>query len=155
MQIKSREAKGEKQALELTASQRSEDAATKATGGDLGFRTREELTQAWGAPFAEAALALKSPGEVAPVVSTAKGIHLIKLLGRHDGYETSFEAAKSRIASRLDTERRAHAVDQLVADLRKKTNIQIDEKALAKIEVDPPTSPPPASPPVAAGTTER
>jgi len=132
--IKAREAKGEKQAFELTASQRSDDAATKATGGDLGFRTREDLATAWGAQFAEAALALKTQGEIAPPVSGDKGVHLLKLLGRHEGYETSFDSAKSRIASRLGAERQGRAIEDLVTDLKKKADIRIDEKALGQID---------------------
>jgi peptidyl-prolyl cis-trans isomerase C len=135
-QIKEREAKGEKQALELTASQRSEDAATKATGGDLGYRTREELTAAWGAAFADAVMGLKTPKEIGGVIATDKGIHLIKLLGRQEGYETPFESARSRIQGRLVVERRSHSIDELVVELRKTTKVEIDEKALGKVEVE-------------------
>jgi parvulin-like peptidyl-prolyl isomerase len=86
--------------------------------------------------LADAALALKAPNEIGPVVVTPKGIHLIKILGRHDGYETSFDAAKSRIASRLEFEHRTRSIDDLATDLRKKANVRIDEKALARIDVD-------------------
>jgi parvulin-like peptidyl-prolyl isomerase len=136
-QAKAKETKGEKQALQLIASERSDDGATKATGGDLGLRTKEELVQLWGAPFADAALALKTPNEIGPVISTPKGFHLIKLLGRYDGFETSFEAARSRIASRLDVVHRARSVDDLVADLKKKTKVEIDENALARLDIAP------------------
>ena len=146
-EIKAKDAKGEKQALEMTASQRSEDAATKATGGDLGFRSKEELTAAWGPELADAALALKDANEIGPVVSTPKGVHLIRLLGRHQGYETSFEAAKSRIEGRLATERRTRSIDELVAELKKKTKITIDDKALGAIDVaQTEESPAPGSP---------
>lgn len=140
-QVQSKAAKGVKQALELAASQRSDDAATKATGGNLGFRTRDELVAAWGSAFADAALALKSPQEIGPVVATPKGVHLIKLLGRQDGYETSFESAKSRIAGRLGAERRARSIDDLAADLRKKTTVKIDQQALARIDLATPAEP--------------
>jgi peptidyl-prolyl cis-trans isomerase C len=138
-QIRAKEvqSQGQKQVLELTASQRSDDAATKATGGDLGYRTRDELAQAWGAPFADAAHALKTPNEVGPVVTTPRGIHLVKLLGRQEGYEVSFEAAKARLEPRLKADRRSRSVDDLVAELKKKTGIRIDEEALRKVDLGP------------------
>lgn len=133
-QIKSRDS-SEKQAFEKTAAQKSEDEATKATGGVLESKTRDELAAAYGPAFADAALALKEPGEtVGPVVSS-RGIHLIRLLTRHDGYETPFEAARSRIQSRLQTERRSRGLEDLVAALKGKTPISIDEKPLADVEV--------------------
>jgi peptidyl-prolyl cis-trans isomerase C len=132
-----RAARGEKQPLELLASQRSEDAATKATGGDLGFRTREEVISAWGQSFADAVFAPRAQNEHGPVVSTPKGFHLFKVLGRHEGYDTSFDAAKSRIEGRLITERRERLMDDLASELRMKTKVEIDEKALAAIEVGP------------------
>jgi peptidyl-prolyl cis-trans isomerase C len=134
-QVKSKQESGTKQALQLAASQRSDDATTKATGGDLGMRTKEELAQLWGAPFADAVLALKTANEIGPVISTPKGFHLVVLLGRYEGFETSFEAARSRIASRLDVERRTRSVDDLVADLKKKTKVTIDDKTLGAIDV--------------------
>jgi peptidyl-prolyl cis-trans isomerase C len=139
-QAKTREAKGEKQAFELTASQRSDDAATKATGGDLTFRTREQLAQSWGPELMEAAFALKTTGELGPVVTTPKGIHLLKLLGRQEGYETPFASARSRIESRLKVDRQSRSLDALVADLKQKVKVQIDEKALAGVEVAAPAA---------------
>jgi len=138
---KAREAKGEKQALQIIASERSDDAATKAAGGDLGFRTKEELARAWGAEFADAVLALKTANEIGPVISTPKGLHLVKLLGRHDGYEISFEAAKSRIAGRLGSERRARTIDELVGGLKKKSKIEVNEQALAHVDLAAPREP--------------
>jgi len=145
-EAKAKDAKGEKQALEMLASQRSEDAATKATGGDLGFKTREELAAAWGSELANAALSLKTVNEIGPVVATSKGVHVIRLLSRHDGYETSFEAARSRIEARLSVERRTRSIDELVADLRTKTKVEIDEKALSAVDVSSAEDRPSAAP---------
>jgi peptidyl-prolyl cis-trans isomerase C len=137
-EIKLKESQGEKQVLELAASRRSDDAATKATGGDLGFKTREELAQLWGPGFTEAAFGLKATGEIGTVVTTDKGLHLIKLLGRQEGYETPFESARNRIEGRLKVEGESHSLDDLVAELKKKVNVRIDEQALSAVEVLPP-----------------
>jgi peptidyl-prolyl cis-trans isomerase C len=157
--VQAREARGEKQALELTASQRSEDLATKATGGDLGFRSKEELTQGWGPTFAEAALALKTPGQLGAVIATDRGLHLIKLLGRHEGFEVPFDSAKATIETRLKLADRSHLLDDLTADLKKKTKVEINEKLLSQVDVTLPPDVasvrPPPSPTGVSPTTRK
>ena len=73
-----------------------------------------------------------------PVVTTPKGIHLVKLLGRQEGYETPFVSARSRIESRLKVDRHAHSLDELVAELKQKVKVQVDEKALQAVDVAAP-----------------
>jgi len=57
----------------------SEDRGTSSKGGELGFRTSDELDPA----YADAAFSLQE-GEVSSVVESAYGYHLIKLLERRD-----------------------------------------------------------------------
>ena len=57
----------------------SEDRGTSSKGGELGFRTAEELDPA----YADAAFSLQE-GEVSGVVESAYGYHIIKLLERRD-----------------------------------------------------------------------
>ncbi|NTX38982.1 peptidylprolyl isomerase, partial [Myxococcus sp. CA033] len=83
--LKTKEAGPIKSAFEMAATQQSQDSASKAAGGDLGFRSREELTQAWGAALADAAFGLKSSSEIGQVVETDKGFHLVKFQSRQVG----------------------------------------------------------------------
>ena len=57
----------------------SEDRGTSSKGGELGFRTAEELDPA----YSDAAFSLQE-GEVSGVVESAYGYHIIKLLERRD-----------------------------------------------------------------------
>jgi len=57
----------------------SEDRGTSSKGGELGFRTADELDPA----YADAAFSLQE-GEVSSVVESAYGYHIIKLLERRD-----------------------------------------------------------------------
>ncbi|HYH99618.1 peptidyl-prolyl cis-trans isomerase [Hyalangium sp.] len=121
--------------------ERSDDAPSKALGGDLGLRTAEELTQAWGAALSQAAFALQSPNELGPLVETEKGFHLIQLTLRQAGLNHPLESVKERIESRLLSERRTQALESLVKQLRERTEIHIDEKVLAEIQPAPATAP--------------
>jgi peptidyl-prolyl cis-trans isomerase SurA len=57
----------------------SEDEGTASKGGELGFRTEDELDP----EFAEAAFSLQE-GEVSGIVESAYGYHIIKLIERED-----------------------------------------------------------------------
>lgn len=57
----------------------SEDRGTSGKGGELGYRTSEELDPA----FADAAFSLQE-GEVSGIVESSYGYHLIKLIDRRD-----------------------------------------------------------------------
>ncbi|XXF81061.1 peptidylprolyl isomerase [Myxococcaceae bacterium GXIMD 01537] len=135
-ELKVQDVAGDKAAFEGNARNRSDDEATKASGGDLGYRSREELTLAWGPALADAAFGLKTIGDFGPVVATDKGFHLVKLTGRQVGLNLPFETARQRIESRLTMERRAKSLEELVASLRTGTSIQVKDDALEKIKVD-------------------
>lgn len=127
--------------FEELARQRSDDAASKAQGGDLGPKTAEELTRDWGAPLARAAFALQSPQAVGPLVETDKGFHLLKLTLRQAGINYPLESVKDRIESRLQAERRTQALEALVKKLRDSAQVRVDEKVLDGIQPAPATAP--------------
>lgn len=128
------------------ARKRSDDLSTRDSGGELGFKTREELQQAWGAEFANAAFALKTFGELGPVVATDRGLHLIKLLGRQSGVEQSFDSAKDRLRDRLAMERRGKALDEFIAGLKTSAGVKVFDDVLAGIEVKGASAEPASTP---------
>ncbi len=123
------------------AQRESKDEPSRSSGGDLGPRTRDELTALWGATVTEAAFTLIAPGEVAPIVEGAKGLHLLRLIGRQVAQTQTFEEARAGIANRLAGEARATQLEALVARLRKASSVEIDEKNLAKVAVKAPSGP--------------
>jgi peptidyl-prolyl cis-trans isomerase C len=127
--------------FEELARQRSDDAASKAQGGDLGPRTAEELTRDWGAALTQAAFALQSPHELSPLVETDKGFHLLQLTLRQAGLNHPLESVKERIGSRLLAERRTQALEALVKKLRDNAQVRVDEKVLEGVQPAPATGP--------------
>jgi parvulin-like peptidyl-prolyl isomerase len=71
----------------------SEDEATRADGGDIGFFPRKFMVQE---SFAQAAFALKK-GEVSDLVATDYGLHLIKVVDRSAGEPSTFEKVKDQV----------------------------------------------------------
>jgi peptidyl-prolyl cis-trans isomerase C len=135
-EVKRQETGTARSAFELLASSQSQDAGSKAAGGDLGFHTREELEAAWGPELAEAALALKQVSDIGGVVETDKGFHLVKLLGRQLGVDQSFDTVKERIQAQLAMENRSRNLDTFISNLKDSAKVEVKEAALEKVPVE-------------------
>jgi peptidyl-prolyl cis-trans isomerase C len=112
----------------------SEDPATKASSGDLNFKSKEELEKGYGKELAEAAFALKS-GETSGVVETAQGVYLVKVTGLQEELNRPFDQVKTQIGSKLYREKRTKEFDELVKKLKADANIKVIDAELEKVAV--------------------
>jgi peptidyl-prolyl cis-trans isomerase C len=118
-----------------------EDEAAKPQGGDLRYFTA--TGNQYPKELVSAAFALKEVGNyTAQPVKAGAGYHVLMLTGRRQALARSFEEVKRQIQSRLFRDRRTQAMDDYVAALKKKANVQIDDKNLARVVVDTSPSPP-------------
>lgn len=116
---------------------RTEDAAARASNGELPFATRGELAARYGEPLADVAFAVTAPGTLHDaVVETASGFHVLKVLGREEAYEPRFDEVKEQIRQRLVGDARADALKKFLDDLWKRSDVSIDEKALQAVKLD-------------------
>ena len=97
------------------AKKETKDPSGKATGGDLGWFTKEQMVP----EFAEAAFKL-NPGQISEPVKSGFGWHVIRLEERREKAPPSFDEVKDRIRAFL--ERRAQA--ELVGKLRAEAKIE-------------------------------
>lgn len=89
---------------------------TAATGGDLGFFTKDKMVP----PFAEAAFKLQ-PGQVTETpVQTQFGWHIIKVEARRKSDPPKFEDVRGQVQEMMNGE----VVEKIVADLRKGAKIE-------------------------------
>lgn len=100
----------------------SDDAATRARGGDLGSFGRDTHTRA----FDEAAFAL-GPGAVSEVVETEFGFHVIKVASRAQARAQTLEEAAPEIRRRLLAEREAATLKAWLAEARRKSDVRVSE----------------------------
>jgi peptidyl-prolyl cis-trans isomerase C len=112
----------------------SEDATTKATAGDLNYKSMDELTTAWGKEVATAAFALKA-GESSGVIEGEKGLFLVKATGVQEEMNRPFDQVKTQIANKLFREKKTKEFDEWLKKLRAEADVKIDDKELEKVEV--------------------
>jgi peptidyl-prolyl cis-trans isomerase C len=124
------------------AEQRSQDAATKGSGGDLRFFS--EASDPKGetdepdrpAAVRKAAFSLANIGDLYPeVVQSERGFHIVKLTSRREALKRTLEDSRRMIQNKLWRGKREAAIEKFVAELRSKANVQENPDALAKVQV--------------------
>ena len=109
----------------LLASNSSEDLATRASGGDLGFVDKNSRL----APaIVQAALGMKTPGEVAGPIETDSGYEILRLVAIRARAVSPLSSVEEPIRQTLYRERRAKALDDFIAKLRSETPVEIVEQ---------------------------
>ncbi len=112
----------------------SEDAASKPTAGDLQFKTQEELEKATSKEVADAAFKLK-PGETSGIVQAPQALYILKYTGEQPEMNRTFDQVKAQIANKLHREKKTKDFDEWLQALKKKADVQVDDKALEAVEV--------------------
>lgn len=113
----------------------SEDEATKRSGGDLQFLTREQLQTRYGADVAKSLFDDLAIGD-SVVAHADNAVVLFKKTGRRRGVERSLEQVKPQLRGKLMNEKRAAAFEALVVALEGKHGIRVDDAALEQIVID-------------------
>jgi peptidyl-prolyl cis-trans isomerase C len=119
---------------DLVTQYSTDDAANKQRGGDLSFFAQNS-TQ-YPKELIDAAFKLQNQGDVSAPVKTAKGWHVLKLTGRRKAINRTFEEVKRQIQNRLYRDKRQKAQEDFVAELKKKSNVQVYEDKLANVKID-------------------
>lgn len=91
-----------------------------ATGGELGMVHHDELL----APIAESLFTMK-PGEISSPIETTLGFHIIVLDERNPQTPKPLEDVEKQIKARLFKERSNQVFEHWLADLKKKSFIEI------------------------------
>ena len=142
-QLKANEAKNaDKAAYQPTlfadlARKHSEDVATKASGGDLRYLSKADLTKQTSESFAGAVFELKEPGSLTAIIEDDKGVRIARLTNRQPSVSRSFEdpQVKETIRSRMFREQRTKSFDEYVAKLKTDAGVTVDEAVLAAVQI--------------------
>ena len=113
----------------------SEDEGSKKRGGDLGYFERTEDGGKMVKEFSDGAFALQNVGDVSKPVESEFGFHIIKLTGKREKVEKSFEDVKNNIESTMKTEKRKTAYEDMIEKYKKELGFKFDKEAALAIEM--------------------
>ena len=105
----------------------SDDAASKANGGDLDYFARGRMVP----EFENVAFSM-APGQVSDVVKTQFGFHIIKLVDKKGGTTRSLDDVRAQITEQLKFRRAQEAVEAQARTLEGKIKRPVDFEQVAK-----------------------
>jgi parvulin-like peptidyl-prolyl isomerase len=122
------------------AKQHSQDAETKAHGGDLGYFSEQPGGDASEAKLPDAvrqaAFALAQVGDTSPLVTLGAQHAIVRLTGERPARHVSLDDAGASIRAKLWRERRQQALDALFARLRARDKPQVFTDRIYLISFD-------------------
>jgi parvulin-like peptidyl-prolyl isomerase len=116
------------------AVQYSEDQVSRYKGGDIGW-LYENRAYRWDKKVLNAGFDLKNINDISKIITTEKGLYIVKLLDRRPSKVQPFEKVKSRIRHKQILEKRKKVEKDFVDDVRQKTPVTIYRHAFNKIEI--------------------
>jgi peptidyl-prolyl cis-trans isomerase C len=117
------------------ASSKSTDTTSARKGGDLGLFGQGRMVP----EFERVAFSLKS-GETSDIVKTQYGYHIIKVTERQEGERKPFDQVKEQIRATLRNQGLQDQVQGHFDTLKKEADLKIDDAALERITVPPPSA---------------
>ena len=127
-------------AFATAARERTDDAATRAFGGDLPLLSRPELEARLGREVADAAFELRGTEVLAGrVIESPSGFHLIRLRARVEATNADLASLSGLIRGKVAAELRSKQEQALFAALEQKAGVQLDEATLAAVQIGPAT----------------
>lgn len=113
------EVKKDPSAFEKLAKENSDDKASAAQGGDLGFFSKQEMVE----PFSKVAFSMK-PNTISDIVQTPYGYHIILVKDRMKAGQEPFEKVKGEIVAYLENQEQVKVLEQLIDSLKKQAKIE-------------------------------
>ena len=102
---------------------------TARRGGYLGYFSRGRMAP----EFDKAVFEMKNIDDVSEIVKTKFGYHIIKMTGKKEAEQQTFEQVKRRIEAKMRQKRRKESYDGFVNRLKDKADIQINDGLLASV----------------------
>lgn len=128
-----RRSRAEEYAFSRLAMSRSEDAASRAMGGELPFLTREETAQRLGPEAAAAVFEAAPSGLLEAPVETERGFQLVKVLAREAGRGAEFAELRDTIRNRMTQERHDAALRKFLDSAWSAASVKLDEQVLDRL----------------------
>lgn len=116
------------------AKEYSDDRGSKYRGGDIGWVPRGARIFKWDKSVINAIFSLKKPGDLGPVITTTKGMYLVKLMGKKEGEVRSMAQVKRDIKKKFSLDKRKKAQEAYYQSIKKEFKININKDLLKSLE---------------------
>ncbi len=116
--------------FEKIAAQKSDDKASAARGGDLGFFPKETMVK----EFANEAFSMK-PDTISDLVQTSFGYHIIKVTDRMEAGTSPYVKVKENLKYYLETQKQLAVLKKLTTRLMKDADIKYIDKSYDPAQV--------------------
>jgi peptidyl-prolyl cis-trans isomerase C len=103
----------------VLAKEYSQDDASSANGGDLGYFTRGQMIK----PLEDTAFGMQ-PNQVSDIVETQSGYHLIKVYDKKPGKILAYDEIKDMLTERMRQEKAEQETAKYIAELKKGAKIE-------------------------------
>lgn len=130
--VRTRTKKGERYAFDEYARQLTAEAEIDRKQIDMGFKTREELTERFGEENARRLFDVATVGDIL-VGETKNEVLLFKKTGRREAVKRSLEQMRSRISSMIRADRKEDGIKQFLDEIVEEQGIVVDEDGFDRI----------------------
>ncbi len=113
----------------------SQDPFTRSRGGDMGWIEKGRNNPRIEPAVLAAGFALTKPGQVSDIISTKKGLYLVKLMDRRPEKVIPFSAARGRVRQEILNQKRAALEKEFNDEVQKSVKIETFPKVLESIKV--------------------
>jgi peptidyl-prolyl cis-trans isomerase C len=141
---------GDPQAFTKLVTELSDDATSKASGGDIGLKSSEEVEKSYSPELARALFGMKQ-GETSGVIESPQALYVARVTLVQEQVDRTLEQVKPQIVARLSREKKSREFDEWLKGLKDSASVKIDEKALDAVEVPVAAGAPGMSAPGAPG----
>lgn len=112
------------------ATRYSLDAASRARGGDLQFKSDQELSDEFGISFADAVRQAEPGKLIATPVQSMRGWHVLLVITHRQELAREFKEVREEIRERLMQDKRARQFEKYLIDIRQRYPVAIYEDRL-------------------------
>lgn len=110
--------------------ERSDDQSTRYRGGDSGWLSRASGGAHWDRPVVEAALQLRRPGELGPLVETGQGFYILRLEEHRPQVLLPFAEVRERVTYQVAQQRQLEQQLQFTRKMRDGLEIQVNQQLI-------------------------
>ncbi len=115
------------------ARQYSADRASKGRGGDIGWVAKGASIYKWDKGLIDAIFGLQTPGKIGPVVTTPRGLYLVKLFDTKAGELKPLAEVRREIKRYLNAHKRKAIQDKYYQKIKKDFTIRTNKDLLESL----------------------